>query len=583
VAASFLLIEEYFATGDDRFVEAVRDFHVPGSLASIVDKWKKDPRPWARQQILKYLDLPLNAAGHETVIKRFFKHAEEARDSELIAAFAVAFDRLVRRQRRKRFHWDWQSRQSWQEEVLFAPRNALPGLSQALRGPMAPQFKAIDWVRRTDSRLFSYHTRYYLRRRVWRYLRRIGFARPDDYPAGVARLLTRYRNEDLAQGENILDSWALLHACFGKSDVLEFGASHVRLRNGRALRELVPAPEFPELWRKPPASRVLMDLLLGADSRLVRVWAIGLLRQQHAEVLSAMPVADLRRLLDHADEEVQLLGAQLLEGSSQLDKLPVSDWLDLLSVRNPLALETICRLMAQHVRSERLDLRQCVQLACAAPVPVARLGFGFLRNRENRSEAELETIANLSGARCARIGQDLATWALARLGTTDAYRADRVTRFFDSLLREVRDGAWSWLTPESRGWDNAALWSRLVETPYDDARLHFVSALRQRSKAPGLVAGQLSSIWCGVLLGIHRGGRHKLTALRQISDAVQDRPDAADTLLPVLAVAIRSVRPPEARGGLAAIVAAVEARPELAPLVARVLPELELSPQGVAS
>ena len=86
-----------------------------------------------------------------------------------------------------------------------------------------------------------------------------------------------------------------------------------------------------------------------------------------------------------------------------------------------------------------------------------------------------------------------------------------------------------------------------------------------------------------MLLGIHRGGRHKLTALRQISDAVIERPTDAELLMPVLAVAIRSVRPPEARAGLAAVVGAVENRPELSLLVSRVLPELQLQPEGVAS
>ncbi|HXE53993.1 MAG TPA: hypothetical protein VN541_13310 [Tepidisphaeraceae bacterium] len=52
---------------------------------------------------------------------------------------------------------------------------------------------------------------------------------------------------------------------------------------------------------------------------------------------------------------------------------------------------------------------------------------------------------------------------------------ERVIRFFDSLVREVREGAWTWLTAESPGWHDSGLWSRLVETPYDDVRLHFVA------------------------------------------------------------------------------------------------------------
>ena len=51
--------------------------------------------------------------------------------------------------------------------------------------------------------------------------------------------------------------------------------------------------------------------------------------------------------------------------------------------------------------------------------------------------------------------------------------------------------------------------------------------------------------------------------------------------MPVVAVAIRSVRPPEARHGLAAVVGAVERVPTLASEVSRFLPELQLDLAGV--
>ncbi len=50
--------------------------------------------------------------------------------------------------------------------------------------------------------------------------------------------------------------------------------------------------------------------------------------------------------------------------------------------------------------------------------------------------------------------------------------------------------------------------------------------------------------------------------------------------MPVLGVAIRSVRPPEARHGLAAVVTAVERIPELARDVGQYLPELQLNAVG---
>ena len=54
----------------------------------------------ARARFFKYLALPLDRPGHHPLVKRLFKQAEANRDHELMAAFLVAFDRLIRRQRR---------------------------------------------------------------------------------------------------------------------------------------------------------------------------------------------------------------------------------------------------------------------------------------------------------------------------------------------------------------------------------------------------------------------------------------------------------------------------------------------------
>jgi hypothetical protein len=85
----------------------------------------------------------------------------------------------------------------------------------------------------------------------------------------------------------------------------------------------------------------------------------------------------------------------------------------------------------------------------------------------------------------------------------------------------------------------------------------------------------LAPLWCTVLLGVHRGGRQRVKAVSQVSQAIIDAPQHAEPLLPVLAVALRSVRAPEMRAGLSAVLTALEARPELAEAVRRHIPELE--------
>src|ERR1041385_4542558 len=75
-----MLAEEYFAAENDLFLETLRRVSQPKTLAGFTDRWKKDPRPWARRQIFAYLRQPLNCPGHQPVVKRLFKHAEENKD-----------------------------------------------------------------------------------------------------------------------------------------------------------------------------------------------------------------------------------------------------------------------------------------------------------------------------------------------------------------------------------------------------------------------------------------------------------------------------------------------------------------------
>jgi len=508
----------------------------------------------------------------------------------LMAAFLVAFDRLVRRRRRMRAHYNHQTRQWWQEEELFSPRDQILATAKG-REAINPRtgeriFAPSAFRVPNQGRLFSYRTRGYLRRRACRYFRRMGFQRPSKYPQAVAAALALYRDDDVAKGENILDNWSLLNIAFRRSPVLQFKRTRVEVAAGRSLGELAAAPQFEGLWKQPDSAAVLLELVTQADSRLVRVWAIQLLKRDHGPQLQAITVQQLLALLDHASEEVQQFGAGLLETASGVDSWPIATWLELLETRSVTALATICQAMIQRVSPERLSLEQCVALACARATPVARLGLSWLGSRPVAGPQDRATIGRLAAAQCEAVGALVAEHALSILGSPPAYRMEEVSPFFDSLNVQVRRGAWDWLTPSSPGYDDAALWGRLLETPYDDVRLRLVGELNQRTRGTdgptALKRQDLSLVWTTVLLGVHRGGRAKLKALRQISAAIAAEPDRAERLVPVLAVAIRSVRPPEARAGLSAILSAVAARPELEATLAAWIPELRLTPMGVA-
>jgi hypothetical protein len=568
---SMLLVEECFAGEDSRFVEELRRVDNLKLLAAFAERWKHDPRPWARQQMFAYLDLPLDRPGHQPIVKRLFKQAEEDHDDELMARFLVAFDRNVRRVISNRWVWNSSLRGGSQVEVLATARDVIPLPGNTYIDP-ATGSRVPKRVPR-NGHLFKYRTRYYLRRRAWRYFRKIGFGKPEAYPAAISRALALYRDEDFPKGENILDSWSLMHACFGEHPALEFGADHPKLKESHSFSELSSAPAFPDTWKKPESAPLLFNLLFQAQSRLIRVWARQSLERDHASHTAT--VEELLQLLDHDDAEVQQFGARLLANAPGLATMPVSSWLRLLQTRNTEALALICEVFLKHVSSERLSLAQMVELACTRPVPVARLGLRFLQGRTIQSAEERAAITGVADTRCGAVAGDLTAWALGILGQRDVYLCDQVVRFFDSLQEEAREAAWNWLIAEnSPGLDDPVLWSRLIETPFPDLRLRIVDFLERESERRASLPQDLKSLWTTVLLGVHRGGRQKAKAVRQIGEAIVNDAAHAESLLPVLAVAVRSVRSPEARAGLAAVMTALERRPELAELVHRFLPEL---------
>src|SRR5437763_21441 len=83
-------------------------------------------------------------------------------------------------------------------------------------------------------------------------------------PAAVATALVHYPDADLTGGLAVLDSWGLIHACFGQSDALTFTTSHANLKYPASLNDMV-APYFPETWRKSQSAPILLDLLWSAQ------------------------------------------------------------------------------------------------------------------------------------------------------------------------------------------------------------------------------------------------------------------------------------------------------------------------------
>jgi hypothetical protein len=79
---------------------------------------------------------------------------------------------------------------------------------------------------------------------------------------------------------------------------------------------------------------------------------------------------------------------------------------------------------------------------------------------------------------------------------------------------------------------------------------------------------------------VHRGGRQKLKAIHQMTKALEKHPDHAEALLPVLSLALRSIRGPEMREALAAVAQLSTTNEGLKTAIQNHLPEVEMQPVG---
>jgi hypothetical protein len=638
---SWLVVEDLLERGDAAFVDELRRIDDADRLAAFAAKWYNDRRPASRRLLLDYLGRPLNAYRHEPLVKRLFKLAEKAEDDEVMAHFLAALDRSIRRVRRKRMRTEtqtvntreaaqalirlWESQGAeftnisewrrnfhawarWTEEAVgtpwgtVLPRGKMPPARNprtgeriefsdlmarlGLKGPPPESLQDLpESFRRKLARfrLFSVHTRHYLRRRAWRYFRKLGQKQPQRYVAAVRAALRLYTDEDAPDGLALLDNWGLVHILFHHAPVLVARTTGWRLAPERSLAELAPAPIYDALWWQTP--RVLFDLLREAHCRPVRQWALRMIRRDPARVLGHLPLEELLALLGHEDVEVVALAAEALQNNPGLRSLGVERWLALLETPHPNALETLCALMAAHVEPQRLTLAQVVQLAASRPVPVARLGLQWLRLRHPTGADECRLLLGLTEAQSEPVRPELVHWAREVLSTAPSFEPAWVLEYLDSRHQDVRTEGWQWLQAEPRARDNVELWRKLLESPYDDVRLQLVADLEQRTAGRDVVltermnldAELVRFLWAAVLLNIQRGSRVKPQVVQQVVRRLNHRPADAGTLLPLLSVALRSIRGPEWRAGLTGVVQWLERHPEMEALVQQHFPELRLA------
>src|SRR5262245_51834677 len=258
-----------FQAGSPEFVEAIRQRVNAVMLAPFAETWYTDQRIEARRLLFAYLERPLNSARHEPLVKRLFKFADNAGDDAVMARFLVALDRTIRRKRGTARQWNHRTRSYEQiETITLPPDTTLSRDDQFVTGPWFAQNRE----KFTQGKfLFSVPTRQYLRRRAWRYFRKLGKKHPDRYVPAVCTALKLYTDADVPDGLGLLDNWGLCHILFHHSPTLESTPRGWYVAENAQLPQLQPDPKYRKLWLKSPEP--IFDLLVNGKCRPVSLWA----------------------------------------------------------------------------------------------------------------------------------------------------------------------------------------------------------------------------------------------------------------------------------------------------------------------
>jgi hypothetical protein len=545
---SLLVFEEYFASGHPQFRAELQILNAPKKVGAFAERWLKDPRPWSRQVMRDFLlDRSFERPKLKPLVKRLFKLAEAAGEDRVMAWFLYVADVSIRR--RESSTYDWRTRTS----------------TPYLRHEFPPP---------GDGEAFTTATRHYLRRRVWRYFRRLGHHDPKRYLPAVLEALLLYRDADIDNGVHLLDNWGFTHVLFHHSPVLAARRSGWVLKEGESFRDLKPTPAYATAWD----ADAIFTLLLKAPARPVRRTARAMLKARPT-LLEKLPFERVFEMLEHPDEELQALGLELLASAAGLESAPLEAWTRLLESKNLGVLEAVCTLMAKLVSAQSFSTDRLLAFATAPVGPLARLGLGWLKARD----VSPPDLLQLAQVRSRAVAAEAVAFAREKLSARDDFHPDWLLAFLDSSQQPVRAAAWSWFADEKRARQRLDLWVKLVESPYDDVRISIVRHLEEFARTDTalrvlLARAPLETIWATVLLNIHRGNRAKRLAAGQLAEAIEREPARAPQLLPLLAAAARSIRAPEFRSGLAALVRAATRRPELADQVSRHFPELKLAP-----
>lgn len=547
---------ELFDAEDEAFLQTLLHATIDRKYLPLIKNWYFDERPFARRMLLRYIDDGCDRPWHRLLVKRLLRLAERNNDDEAMSHFLVAFDRLHRRKLVQIRLVD-----AWGE---VETRSVL-----RKQNPQIPE-RYLSRGRSHDASIFSRRTRVYLQRRAFRYFRRIAGKDPARYGRLIRETLCLYQDIHLRSAESLLDAWGLMHALYWGSPVLDRQSRGIVVREGRSMSELSAAPFCPKAWKG--VFDEVWGMLKSARCRTVRVFAIQLLQKQYADQLKQLPLRQILDLLRSPHQEMQNFGVDLLIGYEDLARVPVSDWFAMLQIDNPTALSLLCDLVEEHVKPDALHLSDCVTLAKSRVARVAELGFSWIRERSFATEEELRALLPLGNAEAPSVRAQAVDFLLQELVASPHFSPEHLRELIDSKFEDVRERALALMQAEPSLRDDFLLWGALAESPYEDVRAFLIKNLEAREKS--FLPETIRALWASSLLAIARGGGKKRMAVNQIANRIAKSPGEAEDLLPLLAIALRSVRAPERVSALAAISRAAFINPSLKAAIQQKLPEL---------
>ena len=563
-----LLAEELFETGDARFLTTLKNVSVlrgtvsvkapygnrmvdvptpferkvqkPHMMTGFAARWLSDPRPWARAQLIEYLDSGgIDRPGHRSLVKRLLKGAETRQDDELMGHFFAAVDKLRKLTTRKRSRWDYASRSS--VEVVLTTR-VKPRAANAFH--------------------FSQRTRIYLQRRVVRYMRALCARDLAAFRKTALAILTRYDDTQFTSGQALLDARALMSILFVRSTALRV-----------EFRKITPASDLAALEPKmlgrkawPGHGEEILAVLPSIPSLFIRRHVTRWLERDFPETLLSAPFETIERFIASSYADIRLLGTKMLERAEGLETLRIEVWLSFLSGDDAEALLALTKKMSDLVTPARASLAQCVALARHVAQAPAMLGIEWAETKTIEDKDALEEALPILDATVTEVRARALRWLAPILAKEGLGLDAHMRELLDARHSDVRQHAFRMMDENARFKDSIVLWAALSESPHADARAFLLKHLEKRRtslEASHLSDRCLTHLWATTLLDIHRGSRAKRRAVAQLGDRIAAHPQESKVLMPLMGVALRSVRDAERRSAIASLVRAATLSPEV--------------------